>query len=57
MLWLLESFSRAIENADTQSDKKISHLTLVLDVEELSMKQLMYKPGRIRTVYYSLNFE
>ena len=57
MLWLLESFSRAIENADMQSDKKISHLTLVLDVEELSMKQLMYKPGRIRTVYYSLNFE
>lgn len=47
MITLFEKMMKRIQEVNEKTGKKLLKLTFVIDMEEFSMKHMMYKPGRL----------
>ena len=45
MWWVMENFSRMIQQENTRTGKKITNQTFIIDMENLPMKNVAYKPA------------
>jgi len=45
-IWMVENASRAIQQESERTGKKVTQQTTVLDMAELKINQMIYKPGK-----------
>ncbi len=45
MWWVMENFSRTIQQENMRTGKKITNQTFIIDMENLPMKNVAYKPA------------
>ena len=46
-IWMSEKSNRELRLESERTGKKISLMTLIADADQLSMKQIVYKPGTV----------